>query len=72
MVNIQSESIQKIKNACDSKTYGFPTVSHDGQKIVAERIDKKLTGENTLYSASKIVLMNANGSNERVILPEKE
>ena len=72
MVNIQSESIQKIKNACDSKSYSYPSVSPDGNKIIIKRTDKKLTGENTLYSASKIVLMNADGSNERVILPEEE
>ena len=62
----------RIKKSCDSKRYTSISSSHSDNRILAERHDKKLTGENTLYSASKIVLMNANGSNERVILPEKE
>jgi len=62
----------RIKKSCDSKRYGPVSTSPNGKRILSERHDKKLTGENTLYSASKIVLMNADGSNERVILPEKE
>lgn len=61
----------RIKKSCDSKRYTTISSYSSGSQILAERSDKKLTGDNTLYSASKIVMMNANGSDERVILPRE-
>ncbi len=62
--NIATKETVKIKNACDSKYYTAISVSPDGKKIIANRIDQKFVSAETIYIKSGLSLMNIDGSNE--------
>jgi Tol biopolymer transport system component len=62
--NSATKETIKIKNACDSKYYTSLSVSPDGKKIIAGRVDQKLVSTNTINIKTGLSLMNIDGSNE--------
>lgn len=61
--NISNNETIKIKNSCDSKYYTSVSVSPDGKKIIAERIEQSLNGNN-LYIKSGLSLIDLENGNE--------
>jgi Tol biopolymer transport system component len=62
-----SGALSKIKNQCESKKYGLGSISADGRKIILDRTNKKVIGDNLLYVEQDIVMMNSDGSNEEML-----
>jgi Tol biopolymer transport system component len=58
-----------IKNSCDTRSYRHLSISPDGKRLLAERVDgtdyREDDGGYTIES--KIVIMDIDGSNERVL-----
>lgn len=72
-VNINTKKEECILEGCQSKWYHYFSISPDGQKIIAERVDATFDNQGGicyLYSYSSIVLMNIDGTNEITILPK--
>jgi len=66
--NVSNSRIQ-IKSACDTHSYRHLSVSPDGTRLLAERVDgTNFNQENGGWTEeSKIVIMNIDGSDERVL-----
>ena len=64
--NIITNVTQKIKAACDAKYYTSLSVSPDGNKMIAARVDQRFDGKN-LYIKTGLSLMNIDGTNENMI-----
>lgn len=67
ITDIFSEQTITVANGCESKKYSHPSMSMDGQKIIAGRNDLIDIDPNTLYTEFNIVVMNADGSNEQIL-----
>ncbi|MCE9539115.1 MAG: hypothetical protein K8R85_07845 [Bacteroidetes bacterium] len=65
--DVSTGTTTQLKYGCDSKSYLYPSISPDGQKITVERVDSKLLNQNTIYSESNLYIMDKNGENETKI-----
>ncbi len=72
--NIYTKQEEQILEGCQSRWYKYFSISPDGTKILAERVDAIIERGTTCYitQTSSIVLMNIDGSNEITILPKPE
>ncbi|CAN5405149.1 hypothetical protein BH11BAC7_BH11BAC7_11370 [soil metagenome] len=67
--DIAAMNTTKIRASCDSRRWTTFQFSGDGQKMIWERIDSKLTGSdhNTIYQENNIFLLNPDGTGEQKI-----
>ncbi len=65
--DISTNTTKKLKSGCSSKIYLWPSVSSDGSKIIVQRIDQNLIGDNTVFSESHLYTMNVDGTGEKKI-----
>lgn len=72
--NINTKKEKRILEGCQSKWYNHFSISPDGKKIIAERIDATFEAGVICYinETSSIVLMDIDGSNEVTVLPKPE
>ncbi|MGB4930852.1 MAG: hypothetical protein WBP43_12825, partial [Chitinophagales bacterium] len=56
-----------VLESCDSRWYNKFSLSADGNKMVAEKVNNTFDGL-TIWQTSEIVLMNSDGSGEVIIL----
>ena len=66
-INTDGSGFQRIKKACDSRNYAYPTISKNKDKIIWQRTDSRIEGYNTHYSVIRLVEMNLDGTEERII-----
>jgi hypothetical protein len=68
-INTTNKQETLIKNSCDTRSYRYLSISSDGIKILAERVDATdfNTEDGGWTEESKIVIMDIDGSNERVL-----
>lgn len=66
-INLSNKSLKKIKSTCNSKVYVWPTYSSITDKIIWQRLDYTLIDKNNLFIKSRLVIMNSDGTNERLI-----
>jgi hypothetical protein len=68
-VDVNNKKEICIKSACDARSYRFLSLPPDKSYIVAERVDATEFNVNdgSWKEESKIVIMNLDGSNERVL-----
>lgn len=65
--NVNTGTTTQLKYSCDRKSYLYPNISPDGQKIIVVRIDRKLLNQNTIYGESDLYMIDINGENETKI-----
>lgn len=67
--DISKEKQKCIKKACDSRTYKHLSISPNGKKILTERVDATdyNTEDGGWTEESKIVIMNIDGKDEKVL-----
>lgn len=65
--NVNTGTTTQLKYGCDMKSYIFPSISPDGQKIIVVRTDQKLLNQNTIYGENNLYMMDINGENETKI-----
>lgn len=68
LYDISDNSDRKIKNGCNSRYYVFICYSTQSNKIIANKVERKLINSNTLYVKSYIVTMDLDGKNESELL----
>lgn len=74
VTNINSGDTRRLKEACSSRRYSFPSISPDGQKIITSRSDSKVISDtkglktDTVYAEINLYIMDADGSNEHKIV----
>lgn len=64
--NINTNSTTRIKTACSSRRYIYPTVFNN--KIIIQRFDSKLISENIIWTENNIYTMDADGNNEKKLI----
>ncbi len=64
--NISTKETIKLKKSCNGSYYISISVSPDGNKIIAQRVDQKIENQN-LYTKSGLSLINIDGTNEVII-----
>lgn len=69
-ISIAAKKESCIKKSCDSRSYRHLSVSPEGTKLLAERVDATdyRPDDGGWTEESKIVIMNIDGSDERVLL----
>ncbi|MFZ1635433.1 MAG: hypothetical protein WAT43_16220 [Chitinophagales bacterium] len=65
--NLASNTTSIVLESCDSRWYNKFSLSADGNKMVAEKVNNTFDGL-TIWQTSEIVLMNIDGSGEVIIL----
>lgn len=63
-LTISSSNIANFKPSCNAKLYLYGSVNSSKTKMVWSRIDRKQLNPNTVYSKSRIYIMNVDGSDE--------
>lgn len=66
--DILNKSEKKIKNGCNSSYYVFISYSTVSNKIIANKVERKLVNANIIYVKSYLVTMNADGSDEQELI----
>ncbi len=66
-MDISTQQVTQLRTNCDSRGYGNPCVSSDGNHILVNRADSKIIQPNTHYTETHIWVMDANGNNETEI-----
>lgn len=66
--NINTNLTTRIKTACSSRRYIYPTVFNN--KVIIQRFDSKLISENTIWTENNLYIMDVDGKNEtKLIIP---
>ncbi len=67
--NVATMITTQVRPSCDSRFWWTFQFSGDGQKMIWERADSKLTGSdrNTIYQENHIYLLNADGTGEEKV-----
>jgi hypothetical protein len=67
-VNVRNNNqITKLRNACDSRTYYFPSYSAQNNQLLFTRKDACLLDSVTQQIATQVVVMGVDGSAERLL-----
>jgi hypothetical protein len=66
-LKLYSNNISLLKSTCNAKQYLFPTYSSFNDKIIWQRLDYTLIDKNNVFIKSRLVIMNSDGTNERLI-----